>query len=120
MLFSLLQVLDGEPGHFRPTQTASEEDSYHGVITHAAQIGGIEYVEESFSLLSSQPVSNAHAMLLHSFYPSDSCGKIGAQQATVRRLVCQPANCREAQVDCGGRVMGLFEAYSINESLRSC
>jgi hypothetical protein len=68
MLFSLLQVLDGEPGNFRPTQTASEEDSYHGVITHAAQIGGIEYGEESFSLLSSQPVSNAHAMLLHSFY----------------------------------------------------
>jgi hypothetical protein len=69
MLFSLLQVLDGEPGNFRPTQTASDEDSYHGVIMHAAQIGAIEHGQKSFSLLSSQPVSNAHAMLLHSFYP---------------------------------------------------
>jgi len=49
MLFSLLRVLDGEPGHFRRTQTASEEDSYHGVVTHATQIGAIEHGQKSFS-----------------------------------------------------------------------
>jgi hypothetical protein len=80
MLFSLLQMLYGEPSHFCPPETASQEDSYHGVIAYAPQVGGIEYGEEAFSLVRSQPVAYAHTVLLDTFYAPDSRGKIRAKK----------------------------------------
>jgi hypothetical protein len=69
---------------------------------------GVEYGEKSFSLFRSQPVAHTHAALLHALNPSDSCRKIGTQKTTVCRLVCKPADCREAQVNRGRRIVGLF------------
>ena len=77
VLFSLLEIFDGEPRCLGSPEATSEENGDHGIVAFAAQILTLEHREESLALFGSQPIPDPHAMLLHALDPPDSCRKIG-------------------------------------------
>jgi hypothetical protein len=101
MLFSLPEVLDGEARYFRPSEAATEENRDHGVVAFGTQVLTAERCEESLPLVGSQPIPDAHSMLLYSLDSPDSGRKIGTQKSAVRRFIRESANSGETQVDRG-------------------
>jgi hypothetical protein len=77
MLFSLLEAFQGQLGYLCPSQTASQQNSNHSLVTFAAQAGLIKHGGETLTLFRSQPVADPHTMLFHSLNPPDSSRQIG-------------------------------------------
>lgn len=77
MFFALLEAIDSQPGYFRPSKTASQEDCKHRVVPFAAQTGLVEDGKEALALCRCQPVANPHTMFFHSLHPPDSGREIG-------------------------------------------
>jgi hypothetical protein len=109
MLFRLLEMLDGEPGYFRPPQAATEENRDHCIVACGTQALTSERCKESFPLIGGKPIPNAHSVLLYALDTPNSRRKVRAQKAAVGSFVCQPANGGETQVDRGGGILCLFE-----------
>ena len=101
MLFSLLDVFDSEPGYLRSSEATPEENGDHGIVAFGTQAFSAERSEESLPLVSSQPIPDAHAMLLYALHPPDSSRKVGAQKPAVGSLVRQPPNGSETKADSG-------------------
>jgi hypothetical protein len=72
MLFALLEAFRGQLGYLCPSETASQQNSNHSVVTFAAQAGLVKHVEETLALFRSQPVAYPHTMLFHSLNPPAS------------------------------------------------
>ena len=109
MLFSLLEVLDGEPGYAHPAKSATEKNRDHSVVAFGTQVLSGERRKEPFALVGGQPIPDAHSMLLYALDATDSGCKVRAQEPAVGSLVREPTNGGETQVDGGGGIMGLFE-----------
>jgi hypothetical protein len=77
MLFSLLDVFDSEPGYLRSSEATAEENGDHGIVAFGTQAFSAERSEESLPLVNSQPIPDAHAMLLYALHPADSSRKVG-------------------------------------------
>ena len=87
MLFSLLEIFDGEPRYLRPPEATTEQNRDHCIIAFGTQVFSAERSEESLPLVRSQPIPDAHAMLLYALHPPDSRRKVGAQEPTVGSFV---------------------------------
>jgi hypothetical protein len=92
MLLALLEVLDGEPGYLCSSEAATEENRDHGIVPFGTQARTAERSKESLPLISSQPIPDAHSVLLHALYAPNSRREIRTKQPAVSGLVCQPAN----------------------------
>src|SRR6516162_11568895 len=55
-----------------------------------------------------------YTMLFHSLNPPDSCRQVGTEQPTIGSLVRKAADSRQAEVDSGRRIIGLFEADAVS------
>jgi hypothetical protein len=80
VFLSLLKMLERHGCKFRAPESASEEDGDHGVVTFTSHCGAIKDGEEPLTLFARQLVTEAHAMLFHSFHPADSGGEVRTQQ----------------------------------------
>jgi hypothetical protein len=114
MLFSSLQILDGQRSSLGSPQPAPEEDGNHSIAAPIAQIPVIEYRKEPFALFGGQPIADPHAMFLNSLNPPDPCREIGAQKPAIRGLVRKSTNCRQAEIDGGRSVLSLLEADPVS------
>lgn len=83
VLFSLLEVFDGELRYLRPPEATTEQTRDHCVVAFGTQVLTAERCEESLPLVRRQPIPDAHAMLLYALDPPDSRRKIGAQKPAV-------------------------------------
>ena len=81
MLFSLLDVFDSEPGYLRSSEATAEENGDHGIVAFGTQAFSAERSEESLPLVSSQPISDPHTMVLYALHPPDSSRNVGAQES---------------------------------------
>ena len=124
MLFPLLEVLDGEARYLRPSEAATEENRDHGVVAFRTHVLTAERCEESLPLVGSQPIPDAHSMLLYSLDSPDSGRKIGTQKSALRRFIRESPNSGEMQVD---RAFGLSTdtqptspRYSIGRTSNYC
>jgi hypothetical protein len=104
VLFSLLEVFHGKPGHLRPPEAATEQNRDHGVVTSASYILATEHLKEPLTLIGRQPIPDAHAMLLYALDPPDSGRKVGTQKPAIGSLVGKSPNGGEPQVDSGGGI----------------
>ena len=57
-------------------------------------------MEQSLPLVYGEPVSDSNAMFPYTLHSSDARSEIRAEEAGIRGLVCEPANRRQAKVDC--------------------
>jgi hypothetical protein len=79
MLFSLLEIFDGEPRYLRPPEATTEQNRDHGVVTPATYILTAER------------------------------RKARTQKAAIRSFIGGSASVGKPQVDSGGGILGLFE-----------
>jgi hypothetical protein len=87
VLFSLLEIFDGEPRYLRSPEATTEQNRDHCIIASGTQVFAAERCEESLPLFRSQPVPDVHAMLLYALDPPDSRRKIWAQEPAVGSFV---------------------------------
>ena len=92
MVFPLLDMFDSEPSYLGSSEATAEENGDHGVVAFGTQALSAEGSEESLPLVSSQPIPDAHAMLLYALHPPDSGRKVGAQKPAVGSFVRQSPN----------------------------
>jgi len=79
-LFSLLDVFDREPGYLRSSEATAAENGGHGIVAFGTQAFSAERSEESLPLVSSQPIPDAHAMLLYGFQPQGRGSEVRNRQ----------------------------------------
>jgi hypothetical protein len=61
------------------------------------------------TLLRRKPITNRHAQSFGTLHAANPSRQIGAKKPAIRRLVRQPSDCREPQIDGSGCIMLLFE-----------
>lgn len=105
--------MDSESSQFGPAESATQEDSDHGVIADAARTLSIKDLKEVLALFSSEPIPKSHAEFLYPFDASNSRGQIWAEQPGIRGLIREPTHGGEPEVNCRRRIMGLFQGNSV-------
>jgi hypothetical protein len=71
--------------------------------------------QQPSALRGRQPVPEPDAETPDALHTADARGQFGAEEASVRRLVGDPPNGREPQIDRGGCLLPLLEVDSITQ-----
>ncbi len=101
VLLPLLDVFDFQRRQFRAAETAAQQNRECGVVALSAQNGNVRRPQKALALLRTKPIANGNTQSLGALHPSNPSSEIGAQKTAIGRLVSQPPNCSESQVDGG-------------------
>jgi hypothetical protein len=88
-----------EAKQLRPSKPTSYEKRKHRVIALAAQRIRTRSLQQPFSLLGREPVSNPYAQAAYSLHTANASGQFRTQQARIRCLIGNSPDRREAQIN---------------------
>jgi len=91
MFLSPLKVVHLQPEDLVPAQAAGKLQTKHCPVPFPDQLIRIGGLPERLALFDGQPVSQAYPQVPGPFDAANAGGEIGAEQATISRLVCQPS-----------------------------
>jgi hypothetical protein len=119
MRLALLQMINSQLGYLATPQSTSEQEGEKGTIAFALQPFPVRGLPKCVPLFGCQPIAQSDSQFLYTFDASDSGGQICAEEATLRRLVCQAPNRPKLEVDCTRRKVTRLEMHPItnNDSL---
>jgi hypothetical protein len=116
VFFSLLDGLQRERQQFASAQATADEHGEHRMVAQRARRGWLRVFQQPPALLGRQPVPEPDPETPNALHAPDAGGQFGAQETRIRRLVGDPANGREPQVDGGRCILPLLEVNSIAEN----
>ena len=99
MPFALLQVAESQLGEFMATESTGQQEGKQRPITFALEPLAVWCLPERLPLLGGQPVAEPDAQLLYALDSPYSRRQVGAQEAAICRLVRQPADGPEPEID---------------------
>jgi len=95
---SPLNLADFQVGHLGSSKAATEQEAQHRRVSFAGKCVGAHRGQKLLTLLGCEPVTDLLSELFHAFDAADSGHQLRAEQATVRCLVGQPPDRRQAEV----------------------
>src|SRR4051794_12731962 len=101
VLFPLLDVFYLQGRQFGAPQTAAQENGERGVVSLAAETVNVYSPQKTLTLLRGEPIANRHTQPFGTLHASNPSRYVGAQEPAIRRLIRQPSNCREPQINGG-------------------
>ncbi len=96
-------------------KSASDQHGEDRVVPFATERIPIRTRQKPLALLGGEPVPDTDSNPAHSFNPSDSGRKLRAEQAGIGRLIRDPSDGGEAQVDRSRCVQPLFEKDPVSQ-----
>jgi hypothetical protein len=113
MSLPLLQVINVQLGDLVAPEPTRKQEREERSVTLALEPLPVRSLPERGPLFGRQPVAQPDAQFLYAFDTPDSSHQIGAEEAAVRSLIRQTANCPHPQVDRARREMPGLKMHPI-------
>src|ERR1700676_3337083 len=115
MPFPLLEVAKGQRSDFVATKSAGQQQGKQRPITFAFELFAVWRLPERYRLFGRQPVAQPNAQFLYALDAPDSGRQIGAEESAIRRLVRQPANRSQSEIDGAWGQMSRLQIHPITD-----
>ena len=92
MLVALLEMIQSQRHGFMPPQAAREQQCEQCAVAFSFPSLMVRCLPKCLALLRSQPIAEAHSQFLYAFDTANASRQIGAEEAAVGGLVCEPAH----------------------------
>ena len=119
VLLPNLQIFESQVQQFGSSQATADQNGHHRSITQTAGAVCAVTINEALALRSRKPVAHSHAESLDSLHTGDSGRKFGAQQPSLGRFECEPANGSQVEIDSRWRVTELLKIDAVPQHDRA-